>query len=84
MSTIMIRDLAQSRDLDRRVMCAVRGGSLPVVSPPGIVVEPRINVVTNMNTDVVQFQEINVLNNAVIGTSFPFVLKVKQWARVPH
>jgi hypothetical protein len=84
MSTIMIRDLAQSRDLDRRSMCAVRGGSLPVVvSLPGIV-EPRIAVNVVTNTNVVQFLEINALNHAVIGTSFPFVLKVNQSARVPH
>jgi hypothetical protein len=81
----MIRDLAQSRDLDRRVMCAVRGGSLPIVSLPGIV-EPRIalNVITNTNTNVILGQEINVLNHAVIGTSFPFDLKVNQHVRLGH
>jgi hypothetical protein len=73
MSTIMIRDLAQSRDLDRRAMCAVRGaGSLADLN-----VNVGVNVVELLNINV------NALNNiGVIGASFPFNLKVsaKQWA----
>jgi hypothetical protein len=71
MSTIMIRDLAQSRNLDRRAMSAVRGGSW--LSEHG----PFANVNVGVYQNIAQVQNINVLNNVgVIGTSFPFHLNV--------
>ena len=70
MSTIMIRDLPQSRELDHRAMSGVRGGYAlrDVANLPGfaIKVEPTINV----NQNIFQLQNIgvNVLNNnGVIG-----------------
>ena len=85
MSTIMIRDLPQSRELDQRAMSGVRGGyySLPNVAKlPGINVEPIINV----NQNIVQLQNIgvNVLNNnGVIGylPALRLDLGASQWAR---
>ena len=75
MSTIMIRDLPQSRDLDHGAMSAVRGGySLRDVSLPGIVVEPIINV--NQNLFQLQNIAVNVLNNNGIIGALP-ELKLK-------
>jgi hypothetical protein len=74
MSTIMIRDLAQSRDLDRRAMSTVRGGYFRF-SESG----PFANVNVGVNQNIIQVQniEVNALNNVgVIGASFPFHLDV--------
>jgi hypothetical protein len=73
MSTIMIRDLPQSRALDHRAMSGVRGGYYSlrdVAKVPGIKVEPIINV----NQNIIQVQDIavNVLNNnRIIGAGIP-------------
>ena len=81
MSTITIRDLAQSRELDRPAMSAVRGGQSWLSELRG----PFANVNVGVNQNIVQVQniEVNALNNVgVIGASFPFHLTVspKQWA----
>jgi hypothetical protein len=80
MSTIMIRDLPQSRELDHRAMSGVRGGYAlrDVANLPGfaVKVEPTINV----NQNIFQLQNIgvNVLNNnGVIGASLPFHLNLR-------
>ena len=78
MSAIMIRDLAQSRELDRTAMSAVRGGQSWLSGPFA-----NVNVGVNQNIIQVQNIEVNALNNiGVIGASFPFHLTVspKQWA----
>lgn len=86
MSTIMIRDLPQSRELDHRAMSGVRGGYAlrDVANLPGfaVKVEPTINV----NQNIVQLQNIgvNVLNNnGVIGAMPDLLLNVsgRQWAQ---
>lgn len=72
MSTIMIHDLAQSRDLDRRAMSTVRGGYFRFGESG-----PFANVNVAVNQNIVQVQQIDVLNNVgVIGTNFPFHLDV--------
>ena len=72
MSTIMIRDLAQSRELDRPAMSAVRGGQSWLSGPFA-----NVNVGVNQNIIQVQNIEVNALNNVgVIGASFPFHLDV--------
>ena len=81
MSTIMIRDLAQSRELDHRAMASVRGGytmrgDVGALSGLAINVQPNINV----NQNILQLQNIgvNVLNNnGVIGASLPFHLNLR-------
>jgi hypothetical protein len=86
MSTIMIRDLSQSRELDHRAMSGVRGGyalrDIGQVPGLGIKVEPIVNV----NQKIVQLQNIgvNVLNNnGVIGflPALRVDLSANQWAR---
>jgi hypothetical protein len=71
MSTIMIRDLAQSRDLDRGSMSAVRGGqSLPALMPLTITVQPEIYQSIVLVSDI----NISALNNiGVIGADFPLL-----------
>jgi hypothetical protein len=62
MSSIAIRDLGCSRELDRRAMSSVRGGF-----------GPSVNVNVNLDQKIGQFQaiQVNVLNNnAVIGAGF--------------
>jgi hypothetical protein len=72
MSAIMIRDLAQSRELDRAAMSAVRGGQSWLSGPFA-----NVNVGVNQNIIQVQNIEVNALNNiGVIGASFPFHLDV--------
>jgi hypothetical protein len=86
MSTLMIRDLPQSRELDQRAMSSVRGGyalrDLGQLPALGIKVEPIVNV----NQKIVQLQNIgvNVLNNnGVIGfvPDLHLNLSANQWAR---
>ncbi|MEO7497758.1 MAG: hypothetical protein ABIT83_09915 [Massilia sp.] len=77
MSSISIRDLARSTDIDRRAMAAVRGGSS---------FGPDINVNVSLDQQIGQFQQIgvNVLNNnGVIGAGFvgpDLKLAAAQWA----
>ncbi len=75
MSSIVIRDLGLSRELDPRAMSSVRGG-----------VGPSVNVNVNLDQKIGQFQDIqvNVLNNnGVIGAGFDspaLHMSPMQWA----
>jgi hypothetical protein len=82
MSTITVRDLDQTRELDHSAMSAVRGGSFGLSELRG----PFANVNVAVNQNIVQLQNIgvNVLNgNGVIGFVPDLNLNVsgKQWAR---
>ncbi|OAJ52165.1 hypothetical protein A6V36_18795 [Paraburkholderia ginsengiterrae] len=75
MSSLMIRDLSSTRELDRRAMSAVAGGtggSVPgLPSLAGLGTLANINVSVNQN--LIQTQNVNVaaLNNiGVIGANF--------------
>lgn len=68
MATLMIHNLAQSRDLDRKAMLAVRGGNSWLRG-----LGPVANVNVGINQNITQFQnvEVNALNNVgVIGAGF--------------
>ena len=68
MSAIMIRDLAQSRELDRKAMSCVRGGNASLAQ-----FGPFAKVNVNINQNIAQLQnvEVNALNNVgVIGFGF--------------
>lgn len=74
MSSIMIRDLALSKELDNGAMSAVRGGALgPIAHLPFA----NVNVNVGINQSIAQFQsiQVNALNNVgVIGADFGFEL----------
>lgn len=75
MSTLTIRDLAHSSELDHAGMRAVRGGFSPALSGPFA----NVNVNVDVNQEIVQLQniEVNALNNiGVLGASFPLHLVV--------
>ncbi len=84
MSTLMIHDLSQSRELDRKAMTTVRGGNSWLAG-----LGPVANVNVDVNQDIAQLQniEVNALNNiGVIGAGFgPLKLDINpsQWA-TPH
>jgi hypothetical protein len=78
MSSLMIRDLAHTEELDSKAMSGVRGGLASV--PP----LPFANVNVNVDIDqtIAQFQqiEVNAFNNnniGVIGADFGFKLDLK-------
>lgn len=81
MSTIAIHDLAKDVDLDRKALCAIRGGNSWLAG-----LGPVANVNVGINQNIVQWQniEVNALNNVgVIGAGFgPLKLDVSptQWA----
>jgi hypothetical protein len=81
MSSIMIEDLARTRELDRHAMSEVRGGT-----GQGASFGPNVTVNLNLDQRIGQVQDIklNVLNNnGVIGPGFvgPDVnLSPVQWA----
>lgn len=83
MSSIVIHDLARSKELDATAMSAVRGGSLgPVANLPFA----NVNVNVGIDTTVQQFQQINVaaLNNiGVIGADLGFSLGVNALQTAP-
>jgi hypothetical protein len=86
MSTLMIRDLPQSRVLEHGEMSGVRGGYAlrDIGSLPGIAV--KVEPIVNVNQNIVQLQNIgvNVLNNnGYIGAipDLKFDVSGKQWAR---
>lgn len=76
MSSIMIRDLALSKELDSGAMASVRGGSLgPVTNLPFA----NVNVNVGINQSIAQLQNIQVaaLNNVgVIGADLGFEIDV--------
>jgi len=81
MSSIVIQDLARTRELDKRSMSVVRGGTKGVDS-----FGPNVNVNLNLDQRIGQVQDIkvNVLNNnGVIGPGFvgpDVTLSPLQWA----
>jgi hypothetical protein len=60
MSTIMLRDLSHSQDLDRRTLSAIRGGFAK--DGFAITVNPQINI--NQSTSIAQNLNLNILNGA--------------------
>ncbi len=73
MSTILIRDLAKSEDLDRKAMLAVRGGTAAGGNSWLAGLGPVANVNVGVNQNITQLQNIgvNVLNNVgAIGAGF--------------
>ncbi len=82
MSSIMIRDLAESRELDRKTMSHVRGGSNSWLSGLGPVA--NVNVGVNQNISQLQNIGVNVLNNVgSIGAGFvppDLTVSPQQWA----
>jgi hypothetical protein len=83
MSSIVIQDLARAREMDKRSMSAVRGGTKGAGFGS---FGPNVNVNLNLDQRIGQVQDIkvNVLNNnGVIGPGFvaPDVsLSPTQWA----
>jgi len=81
MASIVIEDLGSRRELDRRSMAAIRGGT-----GPGANFGPNVNVNINLDQRIGQVQDIklNVLNNnGVIGSGFvgpDVTLNPQQWA----
>ena len=81
MASIVIEDLGRRRELDRRSMAAIRGGT-----GPGANFGPNVNVNINLDQRIGQVQDIklNVLNNnGVIGAGFvgpDVTLSPRQWA----
>jgi hypothetical protein len=71
MSAIMIRDLAVSKELDRKGMSAVRGGALVNLENVG---SPTINV--SQNITAAQLINVAVLNDSIIGAGFGFHLNL--------
>ncbi|HVK56766.1 MAG TPA: hypothetical protein VM532_17280 [Burkholderiales bacterium] len=68
MSSLMIHDLPQSRELDSKSMSAVRGGSSWLEG-----LGPAANVKVDVNQNIVQLQniDVNALNNVgVVGAGF--------------
>lgn len=81
MSSILVRDLAVSKDLDQQSLCAIRGGTdwFGKIAAAG----PLVNV--NINQSVQQLQQVNVAafnNNKIVGVDLGnLALNVKptQW-----
>ncbi|MFL9993143.1 hypothetical protein PQR34_19970 [Paraburkholderia sediminicola] len=75
MSSLMIRDLSPTRELDRHAMSAVAGGtgsSVPgLPSMPGLSGIANVSVKVNQNLTQVQTVNVAALNNiGVIGAGF--------------
>ena len=71
MSSLIIRDLAQSKELDRKAMTAVRGGSNSWLQGLGPVANVNVNVGVDQNIIQLQNVNVNALNNVgVIGAGF--------------
>ncbi len=64
MSSITVRDLSQSRELDRRAMGEVRGGF-------SFLPDAHVNLTVNQQIAQLQDIDVNVLNNnGAIGAGF--------------
>lgn len=63
MSTIVIRDLAQSEELDRKALSAVHGGSRGSFSGANV----NINNVVGVGVQNNLFMPIGILNHSEIG-----------------
>jgi hypothetical protein len=76
MSSLTIRDLDNSRDLDQAAMSAVRGGTGPGAVAgndwlKGLGPVANVNVGVNQNITQLQKIDVNALNNVgVIGAGF--------------
>ncbi|RAS35467.1 hypothetical protein [Paraburkholderia bryophila] len=75
MSSLMIRDLSGTRELDRRAMSAVVGGtgsSVPgLPSIGGLAGIANVNVSVSQNLTQMQYVNVAALNNVgVIGAGF--------------
>jgi hypothetical protein len=73
MSSLLIRDLSRTRELDRRAMSAVAGGAgtpgLPSVAGLGGIA--NVNVSINQNLNQMQYVSVAALNNVgVVGAGF--------------
>ena len=81
MSSILVRDLAVSKDLDQQSLCAIRGGTdwFGKIAAAG----PLVNV--NINQSVQQLQQVNVAafnNNKIVGVdlgNLSLNVKPTQW-----
>ena len=81
MSSIIVRDLAVSKELDHQSLCAIRGGTdwFGKIAAAG----PLVNI--NINQSVQQLQQVNVAafnNNKIVGVDLGnLALNVKptQW-----
>ncbi|NML32488.1 hypothetical protein [Paraburkholderia antibiotica] len=83
MSSLMIRDLPATRELDRRAMSVIAGGTGSSVPTPsgglgGLSGLANINVTVNQNLVQQQYVNVAALNNiGVIGAGFvPLKLNV--------
>jgi hypothetical protein len=71
MSAILIRDLAQSRELDAAAMSPVRGGANSWLQGLGPAANVNVNVGVSQNLMQFQNVEVNALNNVgIIGAGF--------------
>ncbi|HEV3424637.1 MAG TPA: hypothetical protein VG105_12845 [Paraburkholderia sp.] len=71
MSSIMIRDLPQTRQLERHAMSAVRGGTGGNSWLQGLGPVANVNVDVNQNINQLQYVNVAALNNVgVIGAGF--------------
>ena len=81
MSSLIVRDLAASQDLDRKSLCAIRGGTdwFGKIAAAG----PLVNI--NINQSVQQLQQVNVAafnDNKIVGVDLGKValnIKPTQW-----
>ena len=81
MSSLIVRDLAASKDLDRKSLCAIRGGTdwFGKIAAAG----PLVNI--NINQSVQQLQQVNVAafnDNKIVGVDLGKValnIKPTQW-----
>ncbi|MEN7526286.1 hypothetical protein [Cupriavidus sp. 2SB] len=83
MSSIIVRDLAASKELDRKSLTAIRGGN-SWLSQAGNM-GPLANVNININQNVQQLQQVNVAafnNNKIVGVDLGNIalnVKPSQW-----
>jgi hypothetical protein len=86
MTSIVIEDLARTRELDRHAMSGIRGGEAARPNAQGANFGPNVMVNLNLDQRIGQVQDIklNVLNNnGVIGSGFAgpdVTLSPVQWA----
>jgi hypothetical protein len=82
MSSLAIRNLAPSQDLDRKAMSSIRGGA-GLGSP-----EVNVYVPINLNQTNNLVQNTSVLNNSVVGAALSLDVNPQQWAMnavsLPH
>lgn len=76
MSSLTIRDLPSARELDRRAMCAVVGGtgssvpSLQSAAGLGSLANVNVNININQEANLMQYVSVSALNgNGVIGAN---------------